>query len=90
LILLLVLCLIVLLLLWVIGKSMNNGSPGFRLNDVWIHMVYGSCFLSAYFVKAQQIFFKAIHLPQLGLQISVFCIIGWCWAVWQHHKQNVV
>jgi hypothetical protein len=56
----------------------------------WTSLVFVTCFLSAYFVKAQQIFFKAIHIPQLGLQISVFCIIGWCWAVWQHHKQHVV
>ena len=56
----------------------------------WTSLVYVSCFLSAYFVKAQQIFFKAFHIPQLGLQISVFCIIGWCWTVWKYHKQHAV
>lgn len=50
----------------------------------WTTLVYCSCFLSGYLVLVQQAFFRAIHQPQFGIQLSVIFMIGWCLALWRN------
>lgn len=55
----------------------------------WTSLVYCVCFFSGYFTKFIQELFQFANLPQIGFQLTTVCIIGWCWAVWQHHKSHV-
>lgn len=49
----------------------------------WTVAVYLACFFSSYLTLGQQSVAQSVGLPEVGVQVSVFMIVGWCFAVWR-------
>lgn len=49
----------------------------------WSALVYLACFFSSYLTLAQQRALSWLGLPELGLQLTPFVLIGWCWTVYR-------
>jgi hypothetical protein len=48
----------------------------------WTGLVFWTTFLSGPLVQGQWAVMDAVGLPQVALQPSTLCVLGWCHAVW--------